>query len=171
MQPSVTTPVSAAKVPESTQDLQRFLLGLEQRRRMGADAAQRIRPLGAGRALGVQPEGRRIEEDALALDLLDYGSLRQHVLERLSAGQSPRLEVEAPQLGQRVIFVSDRGANPVLGAQVAHEAGDDQRVSFIPCHLYEASRAQPTGFCVREGAEAHPLEKTTSFLRGDERPR
>src|SRR5438477_279617 len=119
MQPSVTTPVSAAKVPESTQDLQRFLLGLEQRRRIGADAAQRIRPLGAGRALGVQPEGRRIEEDALALDLLDYGSLRQHVLERLSAGQSPRLEVEAPQLGQRVIFVSDRGANPVLGAQVA----------------------------------------------------
>src|SRR5450759_550451 len=79
--PSAATALSGAKVPEASEDLERFLLGLQQRWRVRSDAAEGIRPLGARRALRVKAEGRRVEEDAFPLHLLDHRAFRQHVLQ------------------------------------------------------------------------------------------
>src|SRR5579859_2110460 len=55
--------VSATEMAKAAQDLQRLLLRFEQGRRIGADSVQRVGPFGARRALRVQPEGRRVEQD------------------------------------------------------------------------------------------------------------
>src|SRR5438132_1514811 len=81
-----TSAPSGAKVSEPTQNLERLLLGFEQRRRVRADAAQRVSPLRAGRALGMEAKCRWIKEDPLAFDLLDHRPLGQDVFERLTAG-------------------------------------------------------------------------------------
>src|SRR6266852_402961 len=86
MVPSRARVPSAGKVPEASQDFERFLFSLEQRRRIGTDAEQRIGPLGARRTLRMQPESRRIEEDALALNFLDHGAFRKDLLKRLAVG-------------------------------------------------------------------------------------
>src|SRR5712692_496102 len=138
MKLSVGAVVSAGKMPKASQDLEGLLLGLHQSRRVSTNATQRVRPLGAGWALGMKPEGRWIEKDALALHLLDHRPLREHIFERLAAGQTARFELEAAQLGQRVILIFDRGADAVLGAQVAQENRDDQGVGLVACHLYKA---------------------------------
>src|SRR5712664_204845 len=82
--PSRARVPSAGKVPEASQDFERFLFSLEQRRRAGADAEQGISPLGTRRTLRVKPESRRIEEDPLALNFLDHGALRKDLLQRLA---------------------------------------------------------------------------------------
>src|SRR5437879_1620763 len=106
----------SAKVPEPSEYLERLLLGLHQGRGVGADAAQRVGPFRAGWALRVQSKGGRVEEYALALDLLDDGSLGQHVLEGLPGGQPAGVEQQPPELGQRVILISQRSPDAVLGA-------------------------------------------------------
>src|SRR5205823_8598082 len=103
--PSVATAASAAKVAKPPQNLERLLFRLEECRCVGADAAQRVRPLGAGWAHRMESEGRRIEEDPLALDLLDHGPFGEHVLGRLSAGQATETEVEVTYVRERVVFV------------------------------------------------------------------
>src|ERR1700682_725903 len=86
-----TRRASAAKVPESSQDLEGLLLGFEQGRRVGPNAAESVRPLRTGRALGMEPERRWVKEDPLPLYLLDHWSLGQYFFERLTARQPPRL--------------------------------------------------------------------------------
>src|SRR5690348_2480166 len=72
---------SGAKVTEPAEDLERLLLGLEQSGGVSADPAECVGPLGARRALGMEPESRRVEEDSLALDLLDHRSFGEDVFE------------------------------------------------------------------------------------------
>src|SRR5256885_17215777 len=95
---ALTVLVSAAKVAEAAQDLERLLLGLHQRRRVGPDPIQRVRPLGPRRALRVKAERGRIEEDAFAGHLLDHGALGKHVLERIARGQPALDELEPSEL-------------------------------------------------------------------------
>src|ERR1051326_1587104 len=76
--PSVAA-VSVAKVAEAPQHLECLLLRLEQRRRVCADAVERVSPFGAWRALRMEAVGRRVEEDPFALDLLEHRPFRQHV--------------------------------------------------------------------------------------------
>src|SRR5205085_6735115 len=103
--PSVAI-ASVAKMAESPQDLERLLLGFHQGRRVCANAVQRVCPYRAGRALGMEPEGGRVKEDALALDLLDDRTLGEHILEAQPAGEPAPHEVEAPQLRKRMILVA-----------------------------------------------------------------
>src|SRR4029077_6100854 len=98
-EPWAVSALSRAKVAETSQDLQRLLLRFEQGRRVRADPAKRVCPLGTRWALRVQTEGRRIEEDALAFDLLDHRPFRQHVLEGLTVLQPPGSEVEEAEHG------------------------------------------------------------------------
>src|SRR2546430_11909130 len=159
MKPLVVCAVSGAKVTESAEDLERFLLRFEKGRCVRPDTAQRVGPLGAGWALGMQPEGGWVEKDALALDLLDYRPFGEHVLERLVTGKSSAVEVETAQLGERVILVADRGPNAVLGAEVPHEDRDDQGVGLVARHLDETCSAQiPALFIFQVPEELH-LEK------------
>src|SRR5438309_2290801 len=58
---------------------------------------------------------------------------------------------------------------PVSAAKVPESTQDLQRVSLLACPLYEAGRAQPTGFCVLEVAEELHLEKTARLRAGDPR--
>src|SRR4051812_14827317 len=99
--------LSGPKVTEAPQDLERLLLCFEQGRGVGPHPTQGVGPLGARRAQRVQPEGRRIEKDALALDLLDHRSFGEDVFERLTLRQAARVEVEASQFGERMIVVTD----------------------------------------------------------------
>src|SRR5437868_9032275 len=92
--PLVAGALSAVKVAETSKDLQRFLLRFEEGGGVGADAAQRVRPLGAWGAHRMEPEGGRIEQDPLALDLFDHRALGKDLFERVAVGQPPRLEVE-----------------------------------------------------------------------------
>src|SRR5438045_4268564 len=140
--PCVASAPSGGKVPETSQDLERFLFRLEQRRRIGSNSAKRVGPLGAGRTHRVQPERGRVEEDALAFDLLDHRSLGKHFLQGVAAGQSTGIEVEASQLQERVVFVEDGGADSVLGAEVPQKNRDDQGVGLVAGHLDEAGGAE-----------------------------
>src|SRR2546423_2017340 len=167
MNPLLTCALSGAKMPESTQDLKRLLLCLEQRRRICSDATERVCPLGARRPLGVEPECRRIEEDSLALDLLYDGPLGQDVFERLVVGQAATREIEAAQLEQRMILVANRRADSVFGAQIAHEDRDDQGVGFVPRHLHEPGRAQGAAFLISQVPEELHLEEATRLRTGD----
>src|SRR5713226_10293670 len=105
MVPSRARVPSAGKVPEASEDLERFLFSLEQRRRVGPDAEQGISPLGARRTLRVKPESRRIKEDALALNFLDHGAFRKDLLQRLAVGYAAVIELQPAKLGQRVVVV------------------------------------------------------------------
>jgi hypothetical protein len=58
-----------------------------------------------------------------------------------------------------MIFVSNRGANPVFGAEVANEDGDDQGVGLVAGHLYETGRAELPAFFVPEVAKELHLEQ------------
>ena len=127
---------------EAAKDLECFLLSLEQGGRIGSDSVKGIRPLGARGALRVQPEGRRVEQDSLARDLFDHGPLGEDLLEGLPAGQPSVIELQTPQLCQRVVVVLQCGFDSVLRAQVAHEDGDDQRVCLVAGHLDEARRGR-----------------------------
>src|SRR5689334_21492284 len=102
--PSVET-ASVGKVAESTQDLERLLLGFHQGRRIRPNAVKRVRPLRAGWALGVEPEGRWVQEDPFAFDLLDYRAFGEHILEAQPIRQPAAYEVQAAQLGKRVILI------------------------------------------------------------------
>src|SRR4051812_36637921 len=62
MEPCAATALSGAKVPEPSQDLERLLFRFEQRGRIGAHPAQRVRPLWTGWAHRVEPESWWIEE-------------------------------------------------------------------------------------------------------------
>src|ERR1700680_4668058 len=97
--PSVASAFSAAKMPEAPKDLERFVLSLEQRRGVGPDAAQRVCPFGARGAPRMKPKCGWVEEDALALNLLDHRPLCQHVLQRLTARQTASYELQAAKLG------------------------------------------------------------------------
>jgi hypothetical protein len=90
---------------ETSQDLERFLLGFHQRRGIGAYAAQGVGPFGTRRALRVESKRRRVEKDALPLDLFDHGPFGEHVLERLAPRQPARFELQMTQLGQRMVLV------------------------------------------------------------------
>src|SRR5262249_34909713 len=115
----------------------------------------------------VESERRRIEENAFALDLLDDGAPGEHVLERLAAGQATMVEVEVAQLGQRVILVANRSAYAVLGAEVAHEERDDQRVGLVTGRLEEAGGAECFAVVVLEVAEKLHLEEAAGVRAGD----
>src|SRR5690348_838247 len=166
---SVATAPSGAKVAEASQDLERLLLRLEEGGRVGADAAERVGPLGARRAHRVEAKCRRVEEDALALHLFDDGALGEHVLERVTAGQPAEAKVEAAQLRERMVLVEDRCADPVLGAEVAHEDRDDERVGLVAGHLHEAGGAETRTDLVAEVAEELHLEKPARLGARDPR--
>src|SRR6185312_3821162 len=51
--PSAVSALSVAKVSKAPQDLERLLFGLQQSRRIGADAVEGVRPLGPRRSLRV----------------------------------------------------------------------------------------------------------------------
>src|SRR5438034_119741 len=125
---------------ESPQDLERLLLGFHQTRRVCANAVERVRPLGAGWALGVEPERGRVEKDSLALDLLDDRALGEHVLEAETVGQPATHEVEAAQLRKRMVFVAQHHPDSVFGREIAQKDRDDQGVGLVTGHLHEAGR-------------------------------
>src|SRR6266550_5160731 len=167
MNPLAVSAPSAAKVTEATQDLQRFLLGFEQRWRVGADAAQRVSPIRAWRALGMGTECRWIKEDPLAFDLLNHRALCQDVLERLAAGQASALEVETAELGQRMILVANRRADPVFGAQVTHEDRDDQGIGFVAGQLHKAGSAQGLAVVIPQVPEEFHLKQPAGLRAGN----
>ena len=91
----------------------------------------------------------------------DRGDLPAFVeLERLAARQASESEIQAPQLGQRMVFVEDRGADAVLGTEVAHEDGHDQGVGFVARHLHETGSAEPRAHFLLEVPEVLHLEQT-----------
>jgi len=102
---------------------------------------------------------RWIKEDPLAFDLLDHRPLGQDVLERLAAGQASELEVETAELGQRMILVADRSADPIFGAQVTHEDRDDQGVGFVAGHLHKAGSAYGLALFISQVPEEFHLEQ------------
>src|SRR3981081_2067705 len=128
-------------MPEPSKDLECLLLRLHQCRRVGANAAEGVGPFRAWRALRVESERWGIEEDSLALNLLDDRPLGQHVLERLPGWQPARLKLQTAKLGQRMVLVSHRRLDAVFRAEVSHEDRDDQRISLISAHLHEPARA------------------------------
>src|SRR5215472_3009875 len=158
---------SGAKVAEPPEDLERLLLRLEERGRVGADATQRVGPLRAGRAHRVEAECRRIEKDAFALDLLYDGALGEHVFERMTAGQAAEAKVEASELREWVVLVEDRRADAVLSAEVAHEDRDDQRVGLVAGHLHESGGAEARADLVPEVAEVLHLEEPVGLRARD----
>src|ERR1700730_19090960 len=101
MVPSVTSAFSAAKMPEASEDLERLLFSFKQRRGVGPDSAEGVCPLRARRTLRVKAECRRVEQNPLALDLLDHRPLRKHVLKRLPARQAPPPRHEGAEPGGR----------------------------------------------------------------------
>src|SRR5450759_2084833 len=161
----VTTP-SGTKVPEAPKNLERLLLCLEQRRGIGADAAKRVGPFGAGRALRMKSKCRWIEEDALALDLLDHRSFGKHVLERLARRQTACLKLQPPELGERVILVYHGRRDGVFRAEVPHKDRDDQSVGLISCHLHEARSADISLVVSKVSVVLH-LEKAARVRAGD----
>src|SRR6266513_1933116 len=90
--PSVASAPSTAKVAEASKDLERLLLRFEQGGRVGADAEEGVGPFGTRRALGVEAECGRGEEDALGLHFLDYRPLGEDGFEGLP-GQPGRTNV------------------------------------------------------------------------------
>jgi len=157
--PSRARVPSAGKMTEASQDLERFLFGLQQGRCVSPDPEQCVSPLRAGRALRVKSKRRGVEEDPLAPNSFDHGPLGEDLLEGLAAGQPSVIELKSPQLRQRVIIVLQCGLDPVLGAQVAHEDGDDQRVGLIAGHLDEARGGRIRDVLVLEVAEVLHLEQ------------
>ena len=149
---------------------QRFLLGFQQAWRVGPDAVERIRPLGRGRALRMEAECGRIEEDAFAGDLFDHRTFGQHVLERITCRKAALHELEASQLGERMILVDQQRSDPVLGAQVAQEDRDDQSVSLVARHLDEACGDQQALLIDLEVTEVLHFEKTTRARARDPWP-
>src|SRR5712692_3905896 len=131
--PSRARAPSAGKVAEASQDLERFLFSLQQRRGVG--------PFGARRTLRVKPKRRRVEKDALALDLLDHRPFRQHFLQRLAAREAATVEFQPAQLGQRMVLVLQGRLDPILGAEVAQEDRDDQRIRLVAGHLHKTGCA------------------------------
>src|SRR6266568_3345386 len=76
--PAAEASVSAAKMPEASQDLERFLFGLQQRWRICANATQRVCPLRTLWTLRVEPERGRVEKYPFSFNLLDHRPFRQH---------------------------------------------------------------------------------------------
>src|SRR5258706_8889240 len=167
MSPVVGVAVSGTKVAQTSEDLQRFLFSLHQGGGVRADAAERVGPFGAGGALRVEAERRWVEEDALALDLFDHGSLGEHVLEGLATRQAACVELEPAELRKWVVLVFDGRPDAVLGAQVPHEDGDHQGVGLVPGHLDEAAGAEVGMILLAEVPEVLHLEKATRSGTGD----
>ena len=168
--PSAVRVVSAAKMTEAAQHLERFLFRLHEGWRIRPDSAECITPLRAGRTLGVKAEGRWIEEDALAFDLLDHGSLGKNILERKPGGETALHELEAAELRERVVAVPQQDSNPVLGAQIAKEDRDDQGIGFIARHLHEARCGKVGRLSLPRVSEVLHLEQAARMRAGDPRP-
>src|ERR1700730_6926006 len=154
------TLASAAKVPHRSQYLQRLAFRLEQRRSVRPQTAERITPLcRSGGSVGVQPVSRRVEHDRLALDFLDHGAPREHLLQRVSRGQASAPELEATQLGKRIVVVSEDDTNSVLRAQVTQEQCEHQHVGLVPARLQESCPGNVRAFGVSRVAQVLHLEQ------------
>src|ERR1700730_4843647 len=169
MVPSRARVPSAGKVTETSQDLERFLFGFQQRRRISTNAEQRVRPLRTGRTLRMEAERGGVKKDALALYLLDHWALGQDLFERLSARQAPVVELQPAQLRQRVILVLQCRLDPVLGAEIAHEDRKDEGIGLVAGHLEEAGRARVCDVFNLEMAEVLHLEQSTRAGAGHPR--
>ena len=61
------------------------------------------------------------------------------ILEGLPGRQEPVPELEEAKLEERVLVIQPDGANPVLGAEIAEEEEEDQRVHLVTLHLEETA--------------------------------
>ena len=117
----------------------------------------------------MKPECRRIEKYPFALHFLDHRPFRKHLFERKAARQAAVPELEAAQLGERVVFITHGNRDPVLRTQVAHEDRDDESVRLIAGHLHKAGRAEVPLFFQAEMAEVLHLEEAGRARAGNPR--
>src|ERR1700730_5130615 len=158
-------PASAAKVSQRSQDLECFALCLQQRGRVGTQAAKGVSPLRwASRSLRIEAMGGRIELDPLAIDLLDHRPAGEHLLQRVSGGQPAVPELEVAELRQRVVLVAKHYPDPVLSAQVAQEEGQHQNVGLVTASLQETGRGYVRPFSLANVAQVLHLEEAGRAL-------
>ncbi len=101
----------------------------------------------------------RVEQNALALDLLDHRPLGENLLQRLAIRQPAMIEFQPAQLCERVVLILQGCLDPILGAQVAHEDGNDECVGLIAGHLGEPGGAGVRDVFVLEMPEILHLEQ------------
>src|SRR5437879_1900502 len=166
--PTATSSTPAAKIGHGAKDRERVPRGREERGRVGPEAAQPVSPLrGTGGGVRIQAMGGGIEHDRLPFDLLDHGPPRQHLLQGVARGQAAASKLQAAQLGERVVLVSEDRPDAVLGAQVAEEEHQDEDVGLVAADLEEARGRDVLALGLTDVAEVLHLEEAGRALCRD----
>src|SRR2546421_1474228 len=112
---------------------------------------QRITPvLRVARRLRMQAVAWRVEGDRLAHDLLDHRPPSEVIFELTAAVQESAVELEAAELGQRMLIIAPLDVGSILGAAISKEEEEDQSVGLVTRHLQEPGRPDLTAFGVAQ---------------------
>lgn len=161
---------SAAEASHCAKDLERLLLSLQQRRSVCPEPAEGIPPLsGPGRGVQVEAVRWRIEEDGLAVDLLDHSTPCQHLFERVARRETPMPELQVSQLCQRVVLIAPDDSTPILSAEIAKEEHQNKGISLVAAGLQKTSRGDLRPLRVSDVSQVFALEESFRLIGGNPR--